>query len=492
VNRSGRMVPGLRGIAALVVLVAAALCTVARAAEQPVAYTVRVDGTITEAFADAVERRLQYAREQGVHTVILELDTPGGTVQDSMDLADYIFQLEDMDVIAYIHPKAYSGGTMVALACKEVYIDAAVGMMGDVAPVTPTGEIVGEKIQTVLREKMGTYARARGYPEALVKAMVTKETEVWRIQSQNEPEGKYTYLTGAQFDAMTDQERAKIVIRTLIVPAGDLLTMDAQRAVEYGFARKAVHGPQELYGILGLDPRRVERLYLSGSERALTVLDMVSPLLIVAGFILLFVELTHPGLWVPGIAGLSCFAAFFLIKYSLHYPPLLAIVLFAVGLVLLLLEIFVIPGFGAAGVVGILLLFVSLVLALQDFYLPESPAQTLTFELNLLTVAGSFAAAFIGIAVLARFVPAMPILGRLVHQRDLSAAHVGDLSEVRTPGLSAMVGQEGVALTPLRPAGRAGFGDKVLDVVTEGDFVEKGARVQIQDIQGSRVVVKPC
>ena len=459
--------------------------------QKPDAYIIRISGVITQAYSEAVKRKMEFAREQGADTVILELDTPGGTVGDSTDLADYIFQLEDVRVIAYVHPQAFSGGTMVALACDEIYIDASVGKMGDVAPIAPTGEIMGEKIQSPVRETMCSYARARGYPEALVKAMVTPEIEVYRVQMQDEPEGHYTYMTSRRIDTMTEEDRDKIIEKKLIVAVGELLTMHADRAVEYGFARKAVRSPQELFDILELDSRRVERLYLTPSERMLTFLDMFSPFLIVAGFVLLFMELSNPGFGLPGILGVACFVAFFVIKYTLHYARLLEIAIFVVGLILLLVEILVIPGFGVVGVTGIVLLFISLVLAFQEFDIPRTTGETLAFQYNLLKVTGSFAGTVVAIAVLVRLLPSLPVLGRIVLRADLSAATVGQIGEMHTPGLSKMVGQVGVALTPLRPAGRAEFDDRVLDVLTEGEFIEKGVRVQIHGISGNKVVVRP-
>jgi membrane-bound serine protease (ClpP class) len=474
----------------------ALLCMLAAAApvraQAPDAYLIKIDGAITEAYSKAVQRKLEQAAEEGAEVVILELNTPGGTVQDSMELADYIFGQRDLQIVAYINPQAYSGGTMVALACNEIYIDETVGMMGDVAPVTPTGEIIGEKVQTVIREKMSSYARARGYPEALVRAMVTKETEVWRVQLQDEPEGTYTYYTGAQMNAMGDEEAARIVNKQLVVAAGDLLTMDAQRAVEHGFARASVRDIAALYRELGLEPDGVERLHLSASERLLTWLDMFSPLFIVGGIVLLYIELTQPGFGLPGILGIACFVAFFLIKWTLNYVHMLEIVLFAAGIVLLMAEVLLIPGFGVAGVTGMVLIFVSLVLAFQQFIWPTGGSgEVRTFEYSLLKVTGSFALAGVAILVLARFLPSLPLLSRIVHRHDLAAAHAGELGEARTPGLAGMVGEVGVALTALRPAGRAEFGEWLLDVVTEGDFVEKGARVQVTEVRGNRVVVQP-
>jgi len=127
--------PILRGVvwgAAAVFLLACPL----RAQEKPPVFLIRLHGVINEAYAEAVKRKMAYADEQGAELIILELDTPGGTVQASQALGDFIFRDVKARVVAYINTKAYSGGTMVALACDEIYIDKATGMMGDVAPGT--------------------------------------------------------------------------------------------------------------------------------------------------------------------------------------------------------------------------------------------------------------------------------------------------------------------------------------------------------------------
>jgi len=464
------------------------------AQEKPEAYILKLEGMITRADVITVEKYINQARQDGIRTFILELDTPGGTVQASMDLGDFIFQLDDIDVIAYVHNQAYSGGTMVALACKAIYIDDAVGKLGDVAPVGPTGEIMNEKVQTVVRGTMINYARARGYPEALVRAMVTKEVEVFRVQMPDEPPGTFTYMTGAQLNALTVPERQAIERggKQLIVPSGELLTMNGQQAVEFGFARQTVASPEELYQVLGFDAARVKRLFPSAAERLVNVLDAFSPVLIVAGFVLLFLELMQPGLGLPGILGVACFVAFFMIKVSLHYASIWEVLLFVAGLALLLVEIFVIPGFGVVGISGIVLMFVALVLAFQQFNLPRTPMEAVAFQYNLLKVVASLAASAVGMAVVLRLVPAMPGLRRIMNVYSLSAARAGEMQEMRTPGLSNMVGEVGVAVTALRPAGRAEFGDARLDVVTEGEFIEKGQAVRIEAVRGNRIVVSRC
>ena len=476
----------------LAVCLICALAVAAFAQEEPQAWLIRLKGVINSAHAEAVKRKVEQARQEGAQLIILELDTPGGTVDASIELGDFIFKQEDVRVVAYINTNAYSGGTMVALACDEIYIDAALGMMGDVAPITPTGQEVGEKFQSPIRKVMENYAERRGYPIALVQAMVTKEIEVYRIEMEDDPAPRY--ITRAEFDIMPETQRQKIIpdSKKLVNPADQLLTLSAKDAVEFGFARKAVGSREALYDELAGEGAKltVRRMYLTPAERLLAFVDTFSPLLIAVGLLLLWNEITHPGFGLPGILGIICLVTFFMVKYSLHYAHMLEILLFVAGLVLLLVEVFFIPGFGVVGGGGILLLFVSMVLMFQQFNLPKTPSEFTAFQFNILKVIGSFMTTFVGMVLIVRYLEAIPVLSRLIRRDTLAGASVEVGLNSGEPALKELVGQVGLALTPLRPTGRAEFGERLLDVVTEGDFVEKGSPVEAIAVHGRHVVVK--
>lgn len=480
--RAGRL--ALAGALALCLLAGGVL-----AQQKPPAFLIRLEGMINEALFRAVQRKMNHAVEQGAELIILELDTPGGTVDASQNLADFIFKDVQARVVAYVNTKAYSGGTMVALACDEIYIDSDVGMMGDVAPISPTGEEVGEKFQSPVRKTLLNYARDR-YPLALVEAMVSKDTEVYRIHMADDPPGAWRYVKGTDLEIMPEKDLARIDRRELIVPKGQLLTLSARDAVEYGFARKAVSSRLALYDELGVEPGRVTRLYLTGSEKVLTFLDTFSPLLIMAGLVLLFIELQSPGFGLPGILGLACLGSFFVVKYSLHYAHLLEILLFVTGFVLLLIEVLLIPGFGAVGIVGIALLFASVVLMLQQFSWPATPSEVSAFAFNIMEATGIFLVTTVLLFLLVRFIGHIPILNRLISRQTMASAVLSASAREGEAPLSELIGRVGIAVTPLRPAGRAEFGDKLLDVVTEGDFVEKGTRVEMVAVRGLTVTVR--
>lgn len=452
---------------------------------------IRLKGMINEANATTVRRKIGQAVSEGADLIILELDTPGGLVTAAKDLGNYIHKDVDVRVVAFINEEAISGGTMVALACDEIYIVEGVGMMGDVAPVLPSGEELGEKQQTYVRESLTQYAEAHGYPRPLVEAMVSKQLVVYKVHFTDEPEDYYRYLTEDKLEGMPEQQRRKIDQKEVVVRGGELLTMSAKRAVEFGFARKTVSSRLALYDELDVKPNQVRRLYISSSERLLIMLDSFGPLLMMAGLVLLFIEMKNPGFGLPGIAGLVCISVFFLVKYSLNYAAPFEIVLFFVGFLLIALEIFVIPGFGAAGILGILCIFVSLVLMLQQFDLPDTISEFHAFEFNILEVIGTFVGTGLIMMLLIRYMGSLPFLNRLIRTETMASASITGsptLAEQQAEQ-SEMIGREGVAITPLRPAGKAEIGAEQLDVVAQGEMIEKGTPVKVIAVRGRRIVV---
>jgi membrane-bound serine protease (ClpP class) len=318
--------------------------------------------------------------------------------------------------------------------------------------------------------------------------MVTKELEVYRVQMADDVEPQY--VEGAKLDLMPEEERREVLERELVVRSGELLTLNAADAVELGFAVAAVGSRLELYDKLGLEPDNVTRLYLTGSEKVLTMVDTISPLLIVAGLVLVFIEVSNQGFGLPGILGIACFVAFFLVKLTLQYARLLEILLFAVGVGLLLVELFITPGFGLFGGLGMALIFVSLVLMFQQFTFPGSSLEWQALGFNLLTVLGTFIVSAAAVFALIRNLESVPVLKRLVLRSTQEKATAEAAAGRAGPRLHELVGQVGVALTPLRPAGRAAFGEEQADVVTQGEFLEQGARVEVLEVQGARVVVR--
>ena len=199
-----------------------------------------------------------------------------------------------------------------------------------------------------------------------------------------------------------------------------------------------------------------------------------------------------PGVGVPGVVAAICFVLYFWSHSQLAGQiTMLAVLLFVLGLILLALEVFVLPGFGVAGVSGILLLLVSLALVTV-----EKTPKTSQDWMSLAGTVGTFglvmlAAVPIAIAI-AWYLPSIPYVNRIILKPEAERAEeLGEMMpDAVRPEIAALLGAIGVAATPLRPAGKVQFGEEFVDVVAESGYVVPGTRVQVVEIEGNRIVVK--
>jgi membrane-bound ClpP family serine protease len=278
----------------------------------------------------------------------------------------------------------------------------------------------------------------------------------------------------------------------LIKPAGALLKLDANMARELGFVRHIVQNDQELNQVYGF--KKVRDISFDFLYELATFLryPVVSIILIMVGVTGLILELKMPGVSFPGIVAALCFVLYFWAQSQLAGQIImLAILLFILGLILIVLEIFVLPGFGMAGISGIVLLVVSLGLATLEKR-PETTSEWLSFGRTLGGVGIGLLGALGMAGVAAWYLPSIPYANRLVLRPPHEPAEEdldGALAE-SGPGLAALLGAIGSAATTLRPAGIARFGDRFIDVVSEGNLIEMGSRVQVVEIEGNRIVVK--
>jgi membrane-bound ClpP family serine protease len=213
--------------------------------------------------------------------------------------------------------------------------------------------------------------------------------------------------------------------------------------------------------------------------------------LVMIGVTCLILELKMPGVSLPGVIAAICFVLFFWAHSGFNQIGILAMLLFALGLLLVALEVFVLPGFGVPGVSGILLMLGSVGLVAYGHW-PRSNGEWLGFGKTLspfsLSILGAVCAAY----VLAKYLPHVPYANRLFLKPPATATDESDGERIDTlrPELAALLGAIGVAATPLRPAGKVQFGEQFVDVVSESGYVQPGTRVQVVEIEGMRVVVK--
>jgi len=455
---------------------------------------------------DALKRKVIRCTSRGADMIILDMDTWGGGVGASLDIARLLkTELEGTYVVCYVRTRAVSGGALVAMACDEIVMVPEAGKLGDCAPLLVGGKLEGverEKIETVLREEFAESAERNGYSVALAESMVSIGREVWLVHNEVTDELKYVLkkdfsgrtrilpgLASAPSDDASEWELLRVV-----VPEGELLTMKSSRALEYGFAAALVKSTAkdpfaELlkhYNVQG-EPTILRDSWLEALVGFLNT-PVVMGILLTAGIMCAYVELNAPGFGIPGMLALICFAVFFGSRYQAW-----EIALFLLGVVLLGVEVFVTPGFGVLGVGGIL----CCIAGLLAMMVPNAPGKlpipntTLAWEIfttGLIWTVLAFLVASVGAAVLVKHLPKVPVAGRIFlgPAPSVEAAPVTEDAPVRR----IQPGDTGVVASPCRPVGRVRFGDDLVDAASEGPMIETGSAVRAVRFEGNRLIIE--
>lgn len=452
-------------------------------------YYIPIEGNIDGGLAASVKRRTDKAIKSGAKIIIYEIDTWGGLVDAALEITDTIHSVKGAKTVAYVppHKKAISAGALIAVSCNEIVMGTST-TLGDCEPIIPTAEsgmlTAPEKIQTMLRAKFRGFAEHNGYPVALAEAMVSKDADVFRVRLAS---GEIRYMTDAELNAMFDSEKKNIVEKKLVLAKGRLLTMTQTEALEFGFAKKVVANVDELYQFLNINAASITRLETNWSEEMVRFLDAISPLLMLIGLAAIYLEYKNPGTLIfAGIAA-ACFALVFFSKYMVGLAEKTALLVFILGFALILLEIFLLPGYLIPGFIGITLLIAGLILASQPYVIPQTPFEVSLTSKNILWVLGSLVGSVFLFMFIVKFLPHTPAhtWTILSATEDQSAGYSVALERDKQ-----LVGKSGIALSMLRPVGRAEIQGEVLDVVTEGEFIEPGKKIRVKRVDGNRVVVE--
>ncbi len=397
-------------------------------------YSIELSDDIDMGLAVIVERGMAEAESNKGDAVIIKIDTFGGLSAAATRIRDSII-LSPVPVITFVNGRAWSAGALIALA-GDYLVMVPGASIGDAEPIPTT-----EKNIAAIRGEFKATAERRDKDPVLAMAMVDKDIYIEDV-----------------------------------VEKGKLLTLTATGAEIHGISDATVASFQELlryfdledHQIIEVKPRSIETF-----ARAVTN-SWLSGLLLTIGFVGLFVEVTTPGWGVPGTLGILSLAAFFTGHLLTGTSNLSIVILFFVGLFLLVLEIFVIPGFGITGIGGILAVLASLFLAFPNF------------DIAFKVVSSSFLATIVLIVILMRFLPRSPVWQRL----SLSATETVEEGYVAGPDRGDLLGAQGETITTLRPVGTIKIGDRKMDAVSESAFVEKGVTVEVVKIEGSKVIVR--
>lgn len=451
-------------------------------------YVVPISGTVEPGMAAYVKRALEGIKAESDALIIFKMDTFGGRVDAALDIVDTISNIPKGETIAYVEKRAISAGALIALSAGRLYMKENT-IIGDCAPIIATQEgqkMAGEKVQTVLRARFRALAKKNNYPQVLAESMVTIDMEVFRV----EIDGKRQYMDRKTYDDLTEDEKKKITSKKTIVAKGELLTMDDTEARELGFSQKSVETLDQVYEALGIAAADVVTIEESWSESLVRFLQPFLPILMLIGAGALYTEIKAPGFGLPGILGILCLALVFFNQYLVGLADFTELILLLIGALLLGVEVFVLPGFGVAGIAAIIVIAAGLVLAFQGFVIPDPsfPWEGKLLMHNLARVLGSFLAALlVSLFTLRYILPQLskvvkgPYLETTLHDSHVDIAAASDVA----------AGDTGVAHSFLRPSGKIIVNDQKIDAITQGEFIAKGTRVQIERIDQNRVIVKP-
>jgi membrane-bound serine protease (ClpP class) len=450
-------------------------------------HVIPVTGNVSPTMAAFIGRAIRDGLDSPNPLFVLEMDTFGGRVDAALNIVDTLVGLPEGATIAFVRKRAISAGALIALSCSKLFMRDNT-TIGDCAPIAYSSEgpeVLGEKFQSPLRAKFRALAKRNGYPATLSEAMVTAEMRVYQLVFPDTT----LYVDSLGLVELSPARKAAIQSQKTVVPAGELLTMDAQEARELGFSSGTVGSVEEALQAMNIKDYRIERVEENWSEVFVGIIGQIAPILMMIGFAALYAELKTPGFGVPGIVGIICLGLVFGGQYMVGLADHTELLLIVIGILLLAVELFVLPGFGIIGIAGMGFIAVGMVLSMQEFVIPKPsfPWQGELLRHNLLMVLLSLCGSLVLLLLFFRYV--FPELGRVISGPYLSETLASSRIESESRPKVA-VGDRGVVVNPLRPSGKVEIGDEVFDVTTEGGFCDKGTPVTVTKVQGTRIVVE--
>ena len=404
-----------------------------------------------------VSQSLQLLDQKPVDVVLVDMNTYGGAVNFADSIRSAFVKVKK-PIICLIDVNAASAGALIALACDRIYM-AQGSTIGAATVVNQSGEKAPDKYQSYLRAKMRATAEASGRDPRIAEAMVDEDIAI---------EG--------------------------ITEKGNVITFSRSEALKYGFCDGEAENFNQALGAENIDEYSLIRPEFNWVDTAVgffssPAVTSILVLLILGG---LYFELQSPGIGFPLIVSVVAAVLYFLPLYIEELAASWEILLFVVGLALLAAEIFLIPGFGFAGIGGIFCILTALVLSLlQNDFFDFTGVSTPNLASALISVFGAFVVGFFVIIFTGGRIIDSPMFQKLVLSSNLSESKLNvEQTAHSDPGTrkSDLIGQMGEALTDLRPYGKLQLGDEVYTVVAETGVIGKGSQVKIVHVEGMRIV----
>jgi membrane-bound serine protease (ClpP class) len=457
------------------------LRTVQQLPRQWQAATIKISEFLDRQRTNQIIRSIQESTDdEGVNLLVFLIDSTKCDFDEAARLANAIGDLRDkVYTAAYVQSSLAGPIGLVAVSCNETVLigDSTLGPDLDATHIVAEGNAE----QRVLNHIASFSQR----PLPLLSTIVDKEAEATIYTHQKS--AKRELFTSGQVSRQVDPDSWFPNNR---VAGGDAISQEV--ALQYGLVNAVEETTQAGLSRLGVEslPEELSSPWLDASIERLLSQAWVPRLLLTIGLMALMVELGNPGIGLGGLVAGLCFLGYFWIEGLNGNVEWLEILLFLGGIFALALEIFVLPGFGIFGITGLMMVFLSLVLAGQTFVWPGTSAEVTTLASNLFWVAFLGFAAMIGLLVMHKRLENLPMF-RWLSLQPGGTEELEELEQRETiVSYEYLIGQIGTTKTRLNPSGKAQFADDIVSVVGSGGLIDEGVPVQVVEVRGNLVIVE--
>lgn len=400
------------------------------------------------------KKALKEAKEMNADLILIHMNTYGGMLESADSIRTAILN-SPIPVWVFIDNNAASAGALISIACDSIYMRPGANI-GAATVVDQAGQVVPDKYQSYMRGLMRSTAEATGRDANIAQAMVDPKVVVPGIS-----------------DSLT------------------VITFTSSEAIKYGFCEGEAETIKDILSKYDLNDARVVKQELYALDHIIGFLTkpVISGILIMIIIGGLYFELQSPGIGFPIIASITAAALYFAPLYLEGLAANWEILVFIIGILLIALEIFVFPGFGVAGISGIVLAVLGLTLSLvgnSGFEFQGIPALRLLEALTVVIIA-SF------LSILGSFYVTSRLFGRRTIFGDLAlvSEQKAELGYVSADAhYVSMIGKSGTAYSILRPAGKVDIDGDIYDAVAQTGYIEKGESVVVIRYENSQLIVR--
>jgi membrane-bound serine protease (ClpP class) len=443
---------------------------------------VEIDGPVNHQKVNWILRVVaDHRKQQDFNLLCININSAGGDVYESMRLASEIANFsKDIRTVAVVRREARADAGIIAWACDDLILwdSAQIGGQGDAKKIK-------ERDRENLRGPLEQIATQRQRTWSLPLAMVDTQTQIWPYQRTGSND--FLYLSPGEWEKLPEKEDWQRGPNMLPIASG----IDAKTATQIGLATHIVQSEDEFKSLYHIDGE-IKTVRSNWALQAIEWLadPRLSAMLLFVAMFALMIEFSSPGVGLPGFIALLCFVLFFWSKFLHGTATGLEVSLFVVGILCVLIEIFVAPGTMVFGIGGALMIVSSIILASQTFVLPTNTYQLKEMPISLGVFIVGLAGGMVAVGLIRRYLPDTPYFNNMILQPPREAELEQQQSREQLVQWAHLSGKRGVTTTALFPSGKALFGDQMVDVMSAGEMIEKGASVVVVDVLGSRVLVR--